>query len=51
MPASGISLMVQAKRRRYRAKVLRIQAKRLVFVPDDNGLYGDYADPRPGTAG
>ena len=42
---------VQAKRRRYRAKVRRIEAKRLVFRRRDGGQHGDDADPRLGTAG
>ena len=37
MPASGALPEVQAKRRRYRAKVRRIEAKRLVFV-DETGV-------------
>ena len=42
---------VQAKRRRYPAKVRRIEAKRLVFVDETGGQHGDDADPRLGTAG
>ena len=41
---------VQAKRRRYRAKVRRIEAKRLVFV-DETGVNTAMTPTTPGTAG